>query len=81
MRVYRESKMSESQKEKVRLYNKQRAAAQRLEQKVSLDKKRENWRKEKATGRQKQGKKCRILQKSKHFEKLVNDICHVAKLL
>ena len=80
MRVYRESKMSKSQKEKVRLYDKQKAAAQRLEQKVSLDEKRENWRKEKTTGRQKQGKKCRIPQKSKHFEKLVNDICHVANI-
>ena len=39
--------MSESQKEKVRLYDKQRAAAWRLEQKVSLDKKRESWRKNK----------------------------------
>ena len=79
MRAYGESKMSESQREKVRLYDKQRAAAWRLEQKVSSDKKRENWRKQKATSRQKQGKKYRIPQKSEHFEKLVNDICQVAK--
>ena len=41
-------RMSESQKEKVRLYNKQRAATRRLEQKVGLDKKREKLKKGKS---------------------------------
>ena len=79
MRVYRESKMMEEQKEKVKLYDKQRVASWRLKQKVSSDEKREKWRKQKANCRQKKGRKCRIPQKSEHFEKLVNDICHVAK--
>ena len=35
-------------------------------------------RKSPITGK-KQGKKCRFPEKSEQFEKLVNDICHVAK--
>ena len=37
MKVYRDSRISEVQKEKVRLYDKQRAAAHRLKQKMSSD--------------------------------------------
>ena len=53
MKVYRDSRMSEAQKEKVRLYDKQRAAAHRLKQKINSDEQREKWRKEKSKSRQK----------------------------
>ena len=79
MKVYRDSRMSEAQKEKVRLYDKQSAAAHRLKQKMNSDEQREKWRKEKSKSRQKKGNKCRIPDKSEQFEKLVNDICYVAK--
>ena len=51
MKVYRDSRISEVQKEKVRLYDKQRAAARRLKQKMSSDEQREKWRKEKSNYR------------------------------
>ena len=79
MKVYRDSRISEVQKEKVRLCDKQRAAAHRLKQKMSSDEQREKWRKEKSNYRQKWGNKFRIPEKSEQFEKLVNDICQVAK--